>query len=525
MEEKAIIMGAGPAGLTAAHELLTKTNIRPVIIEMDAQVGGLSRTINYKGNLMDIGGHRFFSKSEKITDWWLQFLPLDQAIADTEISLSYRNRHVALKKSPAALPVSSGKMLLRPRKSRIYYHHALFDYPLSFNFKTLRNFGVGKLGRIAVTYLQARLFPAKMESSLEQFFINRFGKELYFTFFKGYTEKIWGVPCTEIPADWGRQQIKDLNIGKAIRQSIASVFKRNKTLTQKGTSTSLIEQFLYPEKGPGQMWEKVAEKIKELGGEIRFEATIEKITVEKGNHVSSVIYRDKRTGNPVEIKGDYFFSTIPVKHLIGGLRDTSIPDNIKHIAENLQYRDFIIVGMLFKKQKDQTNRLSSLNDNWIYLQDQELIAGRLQIFNNWSPYMVQDASNIWIGLEYFCRDTDAVWNKPEAEMIQLAYHEIKKTGLIKNEALLDATVIKVPKAYPSYTGSYIQFPVLQKFLDGFENLFLIGRNGMHRYNNTDHSMMTAMTAVENIIQQQKDRSNIWSVNMEKDFHEERNEES
>jgi protoporphyrinogen oxidase len=516
----AIIMGAGPAGLTAAYELLTKTDIRPVIIEMDSRVGGLSKTIDYKGNLIDLGGHRFFSKSEKIISWWLQFLPPDKSIPHAEIPITYQNQTSSLKISRSET-AGSGSMLLRPRKSRIYYDHTLFDYPLSFNMKTIRRFRIRKLIKIAFSYARAKLFPFRPESNLEQFFINRFGKELYSTFFKGYTEKIWGVPCTEIPADWGHQRIKNLNIGKAVAQSIFSVFKKNTSLTQKGVSTSLIEQFLYPERGPGQMWEAVAEKIRELGGVIHLGARAEKIHVKDGIRITSISYKELDSGQEIELSGDYFFSTIPVKHLVQGLQDTQIPQDVQQIAGNLQYRDFIIVGMLFKKKGSPHKRgVADLKDNWIYLQDQDLTAGRLQIFNNWSPFMVKDEDTVWIGLEYFCRDTDPLWNMTEENMVRLAYTEIKKTGLFPQEEMLDSTVIKVPKAYPSYTGSYNQFPVLQHFLDRFENLYLTGRNGMHRYNNTDHSMMTAMTAVDNIIQNRKSRNNIWAVNMERDFHEE-----
>jgi protoporphyrinogen oxidase len=515
----AIIAGAGPAGLTAAYELLTRTHIKPIIIEMDTQAGGLSKTIDYKGNLMDIGGHRFFSKSERIVNWWLQFLPLEAAYGSGIVPIHYQNQDAFVRATiPGPSPVQ-GRMLVRQRKSRIYYKHAFFDYPLQLNARSVRNFGVAKMARVAGSYLHTKIFPIQDASNLEAFFINRFGRELYSTFFKGYTEKIWGVSCKNIPADWGHQRIKDLSISRAITQSITSLFRKNKGLTQKGVSTSLIEQFLYPEKGPGQMWEAVARKIVELGGEIRFGAIAEKITVMGGNRISSVIYRELSSGKSVEIKGDYFFSTIPVKSLVAGLQNTVVPDEVKRIAGNLQYRDFIIVGMLFKKQKDQQGGLADLKDNWIYLQDQDLIAGRLQIFNNWSPYMVKDKDTIWIGLEYFCRDTDSIWQLTEQEMIQLAYSEIKKTGLILKEELLDATVIRVPKAYPSYIGSYDQFPLVQTYLDQFENLYPIGRNGMHRYNNTDHSMMTAITAVENILLNRKDRSNIWAVNMEQEFHE------
>ncbi len=517
--KKAIIMGAGPAGLTAAYELLTRTDIKPVIIELDNQVGGLSKTINYKGNLIDIGGHRFFSKSERITDWWLRFLPLADPNTN-EISLSYQNQTVELHKRIVSSTGDGGKMLIRPRKSRIYFDHSFFDYPLSFNRKTFENFGIAKITRIALSYFKSKLFPVREEQTLEQFFINRFGKELYLTFFKGYTEKIWGVPCDKIPADWGHQRIKDLNIGKAIIQSLKSIFSTNKTIRQQGVSTSLIEQFLYPEKGPGQMWETVAQKISELGGEIYLNNVVEKIKV-NNNHIHSVICRELVSGNSMEIPGDYFFSTIPVKNLVASLVNIEIPVPVKIISSNLSYRDFVMVGLLFKKQDEGSRQnLEMLTDNWIYLQDKNLFAGRLQIFNNWSPEMVQDKNNLWIGMEYFCSESDVIWNKSREEMIELALREITVIGLIQKEALIDATVIKIPKAYPSYIGAYEEFSVVQEFLDKIENLYLTGRNGMHRYNNADHSMMTAMIAVDNIISQKKDRSNIWAVNMEQDFHEE-----
>ncbi len=517
--KKAIIMGAGPAGLTAAYELLTRTDIMPVIIEMDTQVGGLSKTINYKGNLIDIGGHRFFSKSEKITNWWLSFLPLADPDSN-EISLSYQNQTVELHKTNLSNTTDSGKMLIRPRKSRIYFNHSFFDYPLCFNRKTFKNFGIVKITQIALSYFKSKLFPVRKEQTLEQFFINRFGKELYLTFFKGYTEKIWGVPCTRIPADWGHQRIKDLNIGKAIIQSVKSIFTTNKSIHQQGVSTSLIEQFLYPEKGPGQMWETVAQKITGLGGEIYLNTEVEKINM-YDNHIRSVTSRDLVSGKPVEISGDYFFSTIPVKNLVASLVDIKVPDPVRNIASSLSYRDFIMVGLLFKKQDGEENQnFETLTDNWIYLQDKNLVAGRLQIYNNWSPEMVEDKNNLWIGMEYFCSESDEIWKKSREEMLELALKEITETGLIQKKALIDATVIKIPKAYPSYIGAYEQFSVVQEFLDKIENLFLTGRNGMHRYNNADHSMMTAMIAVDNIINQKKDRSNIWAVNMERDFHEE-----
>ena len=517
--KKAIIMGAGPAGLTAAYELLSRTDIKPVIVELDTQVGGLSKTINYKGNLIDIGGHRFFSKSEKIINWWLQFLPLAND-SETQIPLTYHNQKIELHNKAQFRTATEGKMLVRPRKSRIYFNHSFFDYPLSLNRKTLRNFGTAKIIRIALSYLRSKIFPIKDEQTLEQFFINRFGKELYHTFFKGYTEKIWGVDCKLIPADWGHQRIKDLNIGKALLQSVKSVFSSNKTIRQQGVSTSLIEQFLYPEKGPGQMWETVAQRILELGGEIHLGCEVEKIVFDKMK-ISSVTCRELASGNTIEFPGDHFFSTIPVKNLVSGLTNIEIPSIVKDIASKLSYRNFIMVGLLFKKQNTSNGEgFEKLTDNWIYLQDKNLVAGRLQIFNNWSPHMVEDKNNLWVGMEFFCSESDPIWNSSREEMTTLALKEIRAIGLIQHETLIDSTVIKIPKAYPSYIGAYEQFSVIQEFLDRIENLYLTGRNGMHRYNNADHSMMTAMIAVENIINNQKDRSNIWAVNMEQDFHEE-----
>jgi protoporphyrinogen oxidase len=519
--EVAIIMGAGPAGLTAAYELLTKTNIKPIVIEADEQVGGLSKTINYKGNLIDIGGHRFFSKSQKIIDWWLQFLPLDSSFSGN-IPISYQNQTKLLQNTAQDDSAEKTTMLVRPRKSRIYYRHHFFDYPLRLNTKTLKNLGFSKTYRIGVSYIKARLFPEKPEKTLAQFFKNRFGKELYNTFFKDYTEKVWGVSCDEIPSDWGKQRIKDLNIWKAVFHYFTSAFFSNKTLSQEGTSTSLIEQFLYPQKGPGQMWETVAKKIVDLGGVIHLSAKVENIMIASGDKIESVTWRDIKTGNISTENGDYFFSSLPIKELINGMKGKTIEQNILSLANGLEYRDFLIVGLILKKahREKEKNDFGALTDNWIYLQDKGIRAGRVQIFNNWSPFMVEDKDTISIGVEYFCNETDDFWNAPEEQIKQQAIREMENVGLIKAENVTDAKVIKVRKAYPSYTGSYNQFTVLQNFLDGFENLFPVGRNGMHRYNNSDHSMMTAMTAVENIISNRKDKSNIWEVNLDEDYHEE-----
>jgi protoporphyrinogen oxidase len=513
-------MGAGPAGLTAAYELLTRTDIRPIIIEADKQVGGISKTVNYKGNLIDIGGHRFFSKSKMIIDWWLHFLPLETT-DDPFIKINYQNssKEISINQGPGLK--KSGAMLIRPRKSRIYYQQDFFDYPLRLNKRTLKNLGFWKTVKLGMYYLNARVFPIKPEENLAQFFRNKFGNELYQTFFKDYTEKVWGVPCEEIPADWGRQRVKDLNIGKAIKHAIGSIFSKNTSITQEGTSTSLIEQFLYPEKGPGQMWETVAEEIIALGGEIRLYTRVCAITANHDNNITSVNCVNAITGEEYELNGDHFFSTIPIKELVRNMRNIETNSAISAIANGLQYRDFIIVGLLLKKLEVKgQGKEEMISDNWIYLQDKGIAAGRLQIFNNWSPMMVKDNENIWMGVEYFCNDSDAFWNESDGSIAKKAIEEMEKIGLINGSDVLDTTVIKVPKAYPSYAGVYRDFKTLQEYLDKFENLFLLGRNGMHRYNNSDHSMMTAITAVSNIIEGRKDKSNIWAVNLEDDYHEE-----
>ena len=521
--EVAIIMGAGPAGLTAAYELLINTDIKPIIIETDADVGGLSKTINYKGNLIDIGGHRFFSKSKKIIDWWLKFLPLEQTNDSTDIKISYQNKSADFKiVNSDSINTTKGLMMIRPRKSRIFYQQHFFDYPLQLNKKTFKNLGLKKIFKIGVSYIYARLFPVRPQQNLAQFFRNRFGKELYETFFKDYTEKVWGVPCEAIPSNWGYQRIKDLDIGKIILHAIKSIFFINKKITQKGTSTSLIEQFLYPQKGPGQMWKAVADKIIELGGEIRVSTKVTSIKAGNEKKIEAVICTNINSGEKYALTGDYFFSTIPVKELINNLENINIEPVVSDIAKGLCYRDFIIVGILLRKLfiNDENKNTIPLTDNWIYLQDKGIKAGRVQFFNNWSKQMVQNGDDIWIGVEYFCNDNDEFWNKNDATIRQMAISEMQQIGLINEQDVLDTTVIKIPKAYPSYTGTYDNFEILQKFLNGFENLFAIGRNGMHRYNNSDHSMMTAIVAVENIIQGRKDKDNIWSVNLEDDYHEE-----
>ncbi len=519
--ETAIIVGAGPAGLTAALELLTRTNIKPVVLEKSHDMGGISRTVNYKGNRMDIGGHRFFSKSDRVMQWWQNILPL-QATADVEHHLAYQGqaRNLAAPKAQGPDPDRDDRvMLIRQRVSRIFFLRKFFAYPISLNADTISKLGVVRIARIGLSYLKSVAFPIKNERNLEQFFINRFGNELYRTFFKSYTEKVWGLPCNEISAEWGAQRIKGLSIKKAITHFIQQRLRRRTDIEQKNTETSLIEQFLYPKYGPGQMWEEVARKVVELGGEVLTGYDVVALQAE-GRKVQSLTAVNPATGERRIFDGDYFFSTMPIKELARAF-DGSVPAAVREVAEGLIYRDFITVGLLLRKLaiSDGENGNGRLMDNWIYIQEPDVSVGRIQIFNNWSPYLVTDSANVWIGLEYFCYETEPIWQQSDEQMIELAVSELVKMNMIERPDVLDATVIRVPKTYPAYHGSYADFGRLRDYFDQVENLFLIGRNGMHRYNNQDHSMLTAMTAVDNIIEGRVDKSNIWAVNTEEDYHE------
>jgi len=497
----AIIIGAGPGGLTAAFELATRTHIRPIVLERSTYMGGISRTINYKGNRMDLGGHRFFSKSDRVMEWWVKQLPIAR---DGES------------------PPDDGRMLTRSRKSRIYFLRKFFDYPVQLSRETLMNLGMWRALRICLSYLRSEIFPSNRIENLEQFFIRRFGRELYATFFKSYTEKVWGVPCSEISAEWGAQRIKGLSGRKALLHFLKRSGKQRKNkgdIAQQDTETSLIEQFLYPKFGPGQMWEEVARRLSENGGQIvtEFDAT----GVEtKDRRILALTGKDAQ-GRECRYDGDYFFSTTSVQELVRAMK-VDVPANVREISEGLQYRDFITVGLLLTRLKIEdvgTGKNKLISDNWIYLQDPDVLAGRLQIFNNWSPYLVADPNKVWIGVEYFCREGDDLWRRSDQEMAQLAIAELNKIKIIDKSDVLDFTVARMQKAYPAYFGAYKRFDEVRAYLDGFENLFLIGRNGMHKYNNQDHSMLTAMVSVDNIIAGRTDKANIWEVNTEMEYHE------
>jgi protoporphyrinogen oxidase len=528
MTKTAIIIGAGPAGLTAAYELVTRTDIKPIIIERSNDIGGISKTVVHNGNRIDIGGHRFFSKSDKVMKWWQEILPIQGSDSKDDIlkEIYYRKKKTQVKLSPNGPdPEKTDKvMLIRSRLSRIFFLRKFFDYPISLNLETISKLGVGRIIKIGWTYMWIQIFPVKNVKSLEDFFISRFGTELYKTFFKDYTEKVWGVPCTEIAADWGAQRIKQLSISRALLHALKSIFRSEKSIEQKNTDTSLIEQFMYPKLGPGQMWETVAKIVEEKGAVIIKNAQVVELNL-SNNQVNEIKYVNNSTKEKTVLKGDYFFSTMPIKELMIAMGDV-VPKTVLDISNGLQYRDFITVGLLLNKLKIQNEtKIDTLNglvpDSWIYIQERDVKVGRLQIFNNWSPYMVSDINKAWIGLEYFCNEGDELWEKKDDEFIKFAIDELHSIDIIDKSEVIDSTIIRVPKTYPAYFGTYSQFSVISDYTDTIENLFLVGRNGMHKYNNQDHSMLTAITAVNNIISGEKSKSNIWSINTEEDYHEEK----
>lgn len=514
-KRKAVIIGAGPAGLTAALELLRRTDIIPVIYESSSEIGGISRTINYKGNRMDIGGHRFFSKSDRVMQWWMDILPVESDSAQT-LSITYHGKEKTLN-----IPELHGNdevMLIRNRKSRIYYLKRFFSYPVKLSLETLKGLGLMRTMRIMGSYILARTFPVKEEKSLEDYIVNRFGRELYNTFFRDYTHKVWGIPCSEIPAEWGAQRIKGVSISKTLMHAAKQLFAANERhISQKSTETSLIEKFLYPKLGPGQLWEKVARMIREAGGEIHLDSDVVGIRI-VNNKVHSIQVKTAET--EFDAEADFVFSTMPVKTLIDGISPRP-PEEVCKVAAGLQYRDFITVGLLLNKLEIEARSGKKLSDNWIYIQENTVMLGRLQIFNNWSPFLVSDPEKVWLGLEYFCNETDEFWQKNDSDILQFAIQELSGTGIIKADDVADGTVVRVPKTYPAYFGTYNEFNKVRDYVDSIENLFLIGRNGMHKYNNQDHSMLTAMTAVDNIISARTDKNNIWEINTEMEYHEEK----
>ena len=515
--KKVVIIGAGPAGLTAAYELLkdNKKEYEVVIVEESDSIGGISKTVKYNDNRMDIGGHRFFSKDERVMNLWKEIMPIQGKPSYDDIKLEIEK---PFEKGGPDPEKDDEVMLIRNRVSRIYYKKKFFDYPISLKFQTIKNMGFFTTIRAGFSYLKACMFKRK-ENSLEDFYINRFGKVLYSMFFEKYTEKLWGRHPSEISADWGSQRVKGISIKAVIKDMFNKAFgKKNK----ENTETSLIEQFWYPKYGPGHLWETLAKKVKSLGA-----------TIYKNYLVKNLVFKDGKlyqikcdvNGKSKNINGDIFVSTMPMNDLINGFDGIEVPKDIKEIANGLPFRDFMTVGVLTNKLnlKNETKIKTLGNivpDNWIYVQDPDVTMLRMQIFNNWSPYLVKDVENkVWIGLEYTCEEGDKYWNMSDEEFSEFAVNELCSMKVIEKEDVVDVHREKIKKAYPAYFDTYKDINKLIEYVNTFDNLYCIGRNGQHRYNNMDHSMVTAMEAANNIKNNISDKTNIWNVNTEKEYHE------
>ena len=516
-KKKVVILGAGPAGLTAGHDLLTKDpeHYDVIILEKTNDIGGISKTINYKGNLMDIGGHRFFSKDPQVNKWWQQRLKIQSFPAlDDEIL----NRHKDLPVNGANPAIEDDVFLIRDRISRIYYNKSFLNYPISLDIKLITSIGIFRTIKAGFSYIWS-LLKKLPENSLENFYINRFGRVIYSLFFEKYTLKLWGIHPKDLSADWGCQRVKGISILEVLKNAFAKQFN----LGKKSKETSFIEKFMYPKFGPGQLWEKTAHEIETLGGKIIRNVNVQRI-VFKNNKVQEVVF--EKNGNISSLQSDFLLSSAPIKDLFSFFTGIDIPKNIYKATQELQYRDFITIGFLLKKLNlKNTTEYKTINDItpdcWIYIQEPNIKMGRIQIFNNWSPYSVKDLQNtVWIGTEYFCTEGDDFWNKSDQELFEFAKNELLSMNLIVSaDDIIDWHCEKIQKAYPAYFGSYKYMDQITAFLNQYDNLFCIGRNGQHRYNNMDHSMMTAFNAVENILNGKSSKDNIWSVNTEKVYHE------
>jgi protoporphyrinogen oxidase len=470
MQKRTIgIIGAGPAGLTAAY-LLAKAGQHVTVFEADPKyVGGISRTESYKGFLFDIGGHRFFSKSKEVEDFWTEIL--------------------------------SDDMLDRPRSSRIYYNKQFFSYPLVAT-EALTKLGVVESALCVLSYLKAKAFPVKDPVNFEDWVINQFGERLFNIFFKTYTEKVWGIPCKEISADWAAQRIQGLSLSSAIKNAL---FKPKPSAEKGKVIKTLIDTFRYPKYGPGMMWDVCAKKCRDMGVEIKMNEGVTGISTDQG--IWSITTSQDKSYDGF----DYVLSSTAIAKLIPAIAPP-LPAEALQAATSLKYRDFITVVLILKDQ-------NKFDDNWIYIHDPSVKVGRVQNFKSWSPYMVPDASMACYGLEYFCFEGDGMWTSTDDELIALGTREIEQIGLAKGQEITDGYVVRQRKAYPVYDHFYADnIEIIKKHLKNYPGLYLMGRNGMHKYNNQDHSMMTAMLAAKNIIAGEE-LFDLWNVNQDAEYHE------
>ena len=514
--KKALIIGAGPAGLTAAYELLKRgKDIEVTVFEESGSMGGISKTVEYKGNRMDMGGHRFFSKVKRVNDWWEQMLPMQGRPAYDDIVLG---RKVSLKKGGPDPEKEDRVMLKRSRISRILFEKKFYDYPIKLKPETFTNMGLINTLEVGFSYL-ASMLHKREERSLEDFYINRFGKKLYSMFFENYTENLWGRHPRDIDPSWGAQRVKGLSIVAILKDVFSKMLPGS---GKRHVETSLIEEFSYPKLGPGELWDVTAAEIEKLGGKIIRNARVTGFETDGEHRFKSLRYVENGTEKVAE--GDIFISSMPIKDLVGGMND--VPRAVAEIAEGLPYRDYMTLGILVRRLnlQNKTNVRTIANivpDNWIYVHERRVKLGRMQIFNNWSPYLVKDLNNtMWVGLEYFANEGDKLWSLSDRQFTRFAIKEIIKMGLIKSpEDVLDSHVERVKKAYPAYFDTYDRIDEVISYLNEFDNLYCVGRNGQHRYNNIDHSMMTSFLTVDSILSGKKDKSDIWNVNTEKEYHE------
>lgn len=518
---RALIIGGGPAGLTAAYELLKNGNtegsekqFEVIVLEESGLLGGISRTVEYHGNRMDMGGHRFFSKDPKVNEWWKNMLPPQGAPAWDDIVLQ---RTPPLAEGGPDPEKTDRVMLARNRVSRIYFNRKFFDYPISLRWETFKNMGFSATVQAGFSYLASVLHKRK-ENSLEDFYINRFGRKLYSMFFEKYTENLWGRSPKEIAPDWGAQRVKGLSVITIILDMFRKIFPGKKS---GHVETSLIEEFSYPKLGPGQLWDVTGAEVEKMGGQILRGCRVVRLHRE-GSRITSLVY--EKDGKEYEMEGDLFISSMPLKDLVGGMND--VPAREAAIAAGLPYRDYMTLGVLVPRLNlENRTKIKTIGnivpDDWIYVHDRTVQMGRLQIYNNWSPYMVKDLEHtVWVGLEYFCAEGDWMWNMTEKEFSDFAVKEMVQMGLIDSpEVVMDTHMERVKKAYPAYFDTYQDIDVLRSFLDTIDNLYCVGRNGQHRYNNIDHSMVTSFETVKNILNNTRSRDNIWSVNTEKEYQE------